>query len=191
DIASVHLAAFSSNILLHAQFPTPASLLALREFLRQDTLRDLRDPGKAVLVVRDTKASNLIVGFAKWDLPGHDASHSDITWPEGCREEYLKGYYEKVMAARDRVMGGRHCYCLTYVGTLPDYRGRGVGTMLTEWGLERARADRIPIYLDSTLSASSLYRRLGFVALDGISMTLPGTEDSGEPLIYEELSMLR
>jgi hypothetical protein len=111
DIASVHLAAFSSNILLHAQFPTPASLLALREFLRQDTLRDLRDPGKAVLVVRDTRASNLIVGFAKWDLPGHDASHSDITWPEGCREEYLKGYYEKVMAARDRVMGGRHCYC--------------------------------------------------------------------------------
>jgi len=63
--------------------------------------------------------------------------------------------------------------------------------MLTEWGLERARADRIPIYLDSTLSASSLYRRLGFVALDGISMTLPGAEDSGEPLIYEELSMLR
>jgi allophanate hydrolase len=63
--------------------------------------------------------------------------------------------------------------------------------MLTEWGLSRAKQDRVPVYLESTISASSLYRRLGFVALDGLSMTLPGNGPAGGPNIYEEVGMLR
>lgn len=63
--------------------------------------------------------------------------------------------------------------------------------MLIKWGISRAKADKTPIYLDSTLSASSTYRRLGFVALDGISMLLPGKGEGGGPCIYEELGMLR
>lgn len=64
--------------------------------------------------------------------------------------------------------------------------------MLTEYGLSRAKQDNVPVYLESTLAASSLYRRLGFVALDGLSMTLPGKEPAGgERNIYEEVGMLR
>lgn len=63
--------------------------------------------------------------------------------------------------------------------------------MLTEWGLSRAKEENIPIYLESTIDASSLYRRLGFAALDGLSMKLPGNTPDGGPLIYEEVGMLR
>lgn len=63
--------------------------------------------------------------------------------------------------------------------------------MLTEWGLSRAKQDKVPVYLESTISASSLYRRLGFVALDGLSMILPGNGPAGGPSIYEEVGMLR
>jgi allophanate hydrolase len=80
---------------------------------------------------------------------------------------------------------------LTLIGTHPDFQGQGAGTMLTEWGLEKARSENIPVYLDSTVVASSLFRRLGFVALDGISMTLPGRAKNGGPIVYEGLSMLR
>lgn len=62
---------------------------------------------------------------------------------------------------------------------------------MSEWGLSKAKADNVPVYLESTTAASSLYRRLGFVALDGLSMTLPGQGPDGGPNIYEEVSMLR
>jgi allophanate hydrolase len=63
--------------------------------------------------------------------------------------------------------------------------------MLTQWGITRAKAEDVPIYLDSALPASALYRKLGFVALDGITMSLPSQEEGGRPYIYEELGMLR
>jgi allophanate hydrolase len=82
------------------------------------------------------------------------------------------------------------CTGLTFVGTHPKFQGRGAGTMLTEWGLSRAKQDNVPVYLESTIAASSLYRRLGFVALDGLSMKLSRNKHGG-PSIYEEVGMLR
>ena len=78
---------------------------------------------------------------------------------------------------------------LSFVGTHPDYQGRGAGSLLTQWGLKRAKADQIPVYLDSAVSASRLYEKLGFVAVDGLSMTIPGKE--GGEQVYDEVSMLR
>lgn len=82
------------------------------------------------------------------------------------------------------------CTGLTFVGTHPKFQDRGAGTLLTEWGLSRAKKDNVPIYLESTVAASSLYRRLGFVALDGLSMILPGNGPADGPSIYEEVGML-
>jgi hypothetical protein len=116
-IASIHLAAFDSNILLHAQFPTPSSLHA---YLSQDALNIIQNGengGKIVLVVRDTEANNQIISFAKWDLPNISkaTSHSDITWPTGCRQEYLDEYHEKAEAAKNRVIRDRPCYRKTCI----------------------------------------------------------------------------
>ena len=60
--------------------------------------------------------------------------------------------------------------------------------MLIEWGLTRSKSDNIPIYLDSAVSASKVYQKLGFVAVDGLTMILPG--EDGKDQIYEEISML-
>jgi allophanate hydrolase len=80
---------------------------------------------------------------------------------------------------------------LTFVGTRPEFQGQGAGTLLTEWGLSKAKSENVPVYLESTLGAASFYRRLGFVSLDGLSMTLPGTAPDGGPNIYEEVGMMR
>src|SRR5579859_4343946 len=85
-IASLHLAAFDSNVLLHAQFPTRASLSSLESILSQEMLYSIKkqDARKAVLVVRDTDADNQIISFAKWDLPGlsEGVHHPGVTWPK-------------------------------------------------------------------------------------------------------------
>lgn len=77
------------------------------------------------------------------------------------------------------------------MGTHPDYQGRGAGTLLTKWGLARAKSENIPVYLDSTIPASKVYQKLGFVACGGLSMTLPGMGTDGGAYIYKEVSMLR
>jgi len=114
-IASIHLAAFDSNPLLHAQFPTPSSLEVLHAALSQDALNAIRNGegcGTIVLVVRDTEADGQIISFAKWDLPEKlkDIVHSDITWPEDCRREYLDEYHEKAGFAKNRIIGNKPCY---------------------------------------------------------------------------------
>lgn len=110
EIASLHLLSFDSNILLHAQFPTPASLKGLHTILSQDAVQDLQDPGKALMVVRDTETKQ-IVSFAKWDLPGPATPHAVVKWPEGCQQQFVDEYYEKADAARKRVIGDTPCYC--------------------------------------------------------------------------------
>ena len=118
EIASLHILSFNSNVLLHAQFPTPESLKGLHTFLSQDAIRDLKDPGKALVVVRDTEAKR-IAGFAKWDLPSHASDRAEIEWPEGCQQHFLDGYYEKADAAKKRVVGDTPCYCKS--GFLPSF----------------------------------------------------------------------
>lgn len=115
EIAALHLAAFDTNALLHAQFPTTAALDGLQKYLSQEMLHTIEhaaDAEKAVLVVRDTDSGSRIVGFSKWDLPGlrKDAPHSDITWPADCRQEYLDRYYELAEVTKDRVIGDKPCY---------------------------------------------------------------------------------
>jgi hypothetical protein len=114
-IASMHLAAFDSNVLLHAQFPTPESLAALYSLLSQEmlhTIQNAQAAGKAVMVVRDTEAENQIISFAKWDLPGASKveHHVGVTWHEDVRKEFLGMYYEKAELAKARVVGDKVCY---------------------------------------------------------------------------------
>ena len=114
-IASVHLSAFDSNVLLHAQFPTPASLAFLHSLLSQEllhTIQNVQAAGKAVMVVRDTEAENQIIGFAKWDLPSvsNKEYHAGVTWHMDVRQEFLDVYYEKAERAKARVIGDKSCY---------------------------------------------------------------------------------
>jgi len=112
-IASLHLLSFDCNVLLHAQFPTPESMKGLHTFLSKDAVRDLQDPGKALMVMRDTETRQ-IVSFAKWDLPGPPRPHVDTEWSEDCQQQYLDEYYEKADAARKRVVGDELCYCMIH-----------------------------------------------------------------------------
>lgn len=113
-IAAIHLAAFSSNILLHAQFPTTASLASLRSILVEEMLlaiENLETVSKVVLVVRDSEANEQIISFAKWDLPGVPKHpKSNILWHEDVRQEYLEEYVGLAEAAKDRVVGNAPCY---------------------------------------------------------------------------------
>ncbi len=114
-IAAIHVAAMDANPLLHAQFPTPESLAALREFLRTYTIEQLPDHRSGVLVARDPDSAE-IAAFARWDYPLSSENApakvetTDIQRIEGCRLEYLESYAAAATEAKKRCFGERLCY---------------------------------------------------------------------------------
>ncbi len=109
-IADIHMAAFGANAMLHAQFSTAAIRSELRKCIAQKASGDIRDPKKAVLVVKD---GNEIISFAKWDLPvieGERYVERPWVWPEGTNLAVLDEWMEKVEEAEERVVGGQECY---------------------------------------------------------------------------------
>ena len=110
-IAAIHMAAFGTNTMLLAQFPTPTIREKLQICIAEKALADIRDPNIAVLVVRD---EDEVISFAKWSLPvreeGGTFAEAPWLWPEGTNWEVLDQWAGVVESAKDRVIGEVPCY---------------------------------------------------------------------------------
>jgi predicted N-acetyltransferase YhbS len=73
---------------------------------------------------------------------------------------------------------------LSFICTDPQYQRQGAGTLLVKWGITQARNKKVKVYLESTIDAKSMYEKLEFRAVEGISMALPGDG------VYEEVCMV-
>ena len=74
---------------------------------------------------------------------------------------------------------------LTFVGldtvtTLPHAQRRGAASLLLKWGIDRAARDGLPIYLCAEPQGRALYKRFGFVDIEGQTIRIPLKEYGGE-----------
>lgn len=118
-IATIHMAAFGTNAMLLAQFPTPSIREKLKVCIAAKALADIRDPKIAVLVVRDDDKSpnnetrDEVISFAKWSLPvreGETYVEAPWLWPEGTNWRVLDLWTRVVEGAKERVLGDEACY---------------------------------------------------------------------------------
>lgn len=70
---------------------------------------------------------------------------------------------------------------LELLGTHPDYRRRGVGTSMLQWGFENATKDSVPLILFATVIGEKLYLSTGFKQVTQIKM-LPDDANSNATL---------
>lgn len=186
-IAEIHLAAMDANPLLHAQFPTPESLRAAKQSLTEYATSQLASAVSGVLVAQDDE-NGTIVGFAKWESPFHredvKLESGDLQEVQGCRREFLNRYVALAEEAMARSFGKKACYRLSFVCTDPEYQGLGAGYQLTRRVLDMAAADKLPVYLESTENAISMYRGFGFREIDSFEMEIPGVQK------YREVCMV-
>jgi GNAT superfamily N-acetyltransferase len=209
-IATVHMAAFGTNPMLRAQFPTPAIRAQLQTRIARKAVADIRDPKTAVLVVRDPRIGNEIISFAKWTRPILELEayvEPAWEWPDGTNLKVLDAWTEEVDAMQQVVLGHSPFYRklvgmfwrgmlfafgayvaldLTFIGTDPSYECRGAASLLLRWALEHCARENVPAYLEGTIDAGPLYERHGFKAVANLSMVLEGIIRDGEPVVYEE-----
>jgi len=114
--------------------------------------------------------------IAIWLPPGN----TDIT-PEGARRSGLdeleevfgqesfqrvSSFVARTSAMHHAAMPGDHWY-LAFIGVEPNRQGRGLGSVLLESMLARARHDRVACYLETFLARHvPFYRRHGFTVID-------------------------
>ncbi|MCJ1315549.1 hypothetical protein MMC15_000869 [Xylographa vitiligo] len=139
--------------------------------------------------------SGAAVGFARWVLPSAGAGAAavpdpDARWPDARvpavgkeREEEAEREYaeadwsfddglaeldEPVAEMKDRLMGRKGYLLLDHLAVLPEFRGRGIGTMLVESGIREAEKMGLDVFVLGMKAGLGVYRRVGFELLDKI-----------------------
>lgn len=136
-IAEIHMAAFISNEMLLAQFPTPAVRDALKKSIELKALADMDDSKTTVLVVRCPSAEDVsedaaeqgrieqgrshcdhrprgkVIAFAKWANPvstEDNYTEPPWIWPAGTDLKILQDWTEVTEQAQMRAVGDAPCY---------------------------------------------------------------------------------
>lgn len=116
------------------------------------------------LATKSEQGKALIIAYAKWDtsLPNERGPRFP-PWAVETPSGEASQVFDMLERNRDRVMGNSKHYYLDMLCTHPDFRNRGAGSMLVEWGCSLADKDGVPAYVDASKSGASLYKRFGFV----------------------------
>lgn len=56
----------------------------------------------------------------------------------------------------------KECWWIQEIAVAPEFQRQGVGKLLLQWGMERAREENVPVTLSSTPAGKALYEGSGF-----------------------------
>lgn len=155
--------AFSSDPMARWAYPEPATYLAAMP----ETIRAFGGNGfahGAAHLVEDGRAA------AMWLPPGVEPDHERMT---ALSEQHVAADRLGEMGRIFELMAEYHpkepCWFLPLIGVDPAAQGRGYGSALLRYALERCDRDGVPAYLESSNPRNiPLYERHGFERLGAI-----------------------
>ncbi|KXJ95733.1 acetyltransferase [Microdochium bolleyi] len=113
--------------------------------------------------VVDTDVPGLTVAIAKWHVYDQGADKpAPRTFGPGCNIEACEALFGGLAGVRERTMEGKPCVYLHLLQTDPKHQRRGAAGLLIARVLEDARALGLPVRLESSAEAHTLYLRNGF-----------------------------
>ncbi|KAI6860843.1 hypothetical protein KC338_g6799 [Hortaea werneckii] len=134
----------------------------------------------------------VVVGFVKWQEPRPEGMELETElpeWPAEADGRVCEETFGEWGRRRRELMGGRGHWYLEIIATHPRYQGRGAGSMMINWGLERADQDNVAAYLEASPEAVSLYEKLGFQNVASTDTWIQNERVKGE--WYRNLFMIR
>ncbi|KAI0112241.1 acyl-CoA N-acyltransferase [Nemania sp. FL0031] len=155
---------------------------ALEETAARLKLWHTSDPSSHWQKVVDVEDGR-IVGGAAWNIyqtnPFTEPHDMDVTWyPADSTRTYVEKALESHGTPRYKVAQRPHMY-LFNVFTHPDYRRRGIGQQVMDWGMKRADELGLELFLDATPPGKPLYEANGFLFVEE-NVTSVTTDDPDE-----------
>lgn len=158
---------FEENLIAKYAFPSTSS--DVWKFWRKGMACDIQDPEMLLQVVEDVSTSPpTLVSFAKWrTVPaGADLPPPTNEWPKGGDHELATAFFGTGWRKHKEIMGGRAHLYLELLSTRKEYQGKGAGSILVKWGVDKADADVWECYLGSSAEAKGLYEKYGFAEVE-------------------------
>ncbi|KAF3020623.1 hypothetical protein E8E14_011680 [Neopestalotiopsis sp. 37M] len=159
---------------LHIWFPIDASSDEAREASIQEGAERLKlwhtyDPSSRWHKVVDAETGR-IAGGAAWNVfetnPFAEPHDMEVSWfPNDSSRRYAEQAIES--HGRPRYIAGQrpHLY-LFNVFVHPDYRRRGIGQQVMDWGVKKADEMGLDFFLDATAMGRPLYEKNGFIYVE-------------------------
>ncbi|KAI1424923.1 acyl-CoA N-acyltransferase [Xylaria sp. FL1777] len=145
---------------------------AIEEAAARLKLWHTSDPSSRWQKVVDTETGK-VVGGAAWNIYTtnpfeelHELHDMEVTWyPGDTSRTYVEKALENYGMPRYRAAQRPHLY-LFNIFTHPEYRRRGVGQQIMDWGMKQADALELELFLDATPHGKPLYEKNGFICIE-------------------------
>ncbi|KAL3425443.1 GNAT family [Phlyctema vagabunda] len=181
ELGPIFTTCFADPFMQRIFAPTPAA----EQWWRETNAFNLTQrPADHFLVARDPAHGNRAVAYAKWQCPTGDAPSADEffprfqSWPPPDGDAELGSrFFDALHRGRLQFFeekGVTEYLYLDILATLPEYRRRGAGSRLVEWGCRLADEQGKMAYVDASDMGAPLYRAWGFEFLQTIEV--PGVE---------------
>jgi len=169
-MVDIYFSGWAGNPLQERFFP--ASSANARSFWLQSLADEIKDPNARFLVVVDTDSTaeypGNIVAFAKWVVPGAPPQPPvpDSVWPADGDPTLAGVFFQELVSMHEGNMEERPHWYLEIISTRREYQGKGAGSLLLDWGVQKADDDAVECYLDSTPEGKGLYLKFGFEEIE-------------------------
>ncbi|KAJ6037517.1 hypothetical protein N7444_010222 [Penicillium canescens] len=163
-ITELWFTVFNDPGMRHLMPDTPG----VRQWMTEANLNDMQQKPyqKYIKIVdpttKDATGQPRLAAYAKWDLsmPDQRGPRFPLGMPTSRVRIAMRslGSWRMIMLTDNRSD-------LDMLGTHPDYRGRGAGSALVQWGCDIADREGDGAYVDASKAGAPLYERHGFVDL--------------------------
>ncbi|KAH7122665.1 acyl-CoA N-acyltransferase [Dendryphion nanum] len=164
----IEVAAYAGNSVSPILFPGPFPPDSLEQRVKRLARERNEDRTTSYIKAIDEKTGD-IIGFASWHLyetpkiAATAAASRRLTIGPGANKEACEAFFGGMAQRRDLIMKGKAFVYLHMLHSDPKHQGRGAGSALMRWGLERADSHNLPTFLESSPDAHTFYKKHGFV----------------------------
>jgi GNAT superfamily N-acetyltransferase len=163
----------TDNVLAETLFGLPPNVMPTESQLERAVEGHVKavstnpgdDGGRTSFIQVLDPATGAIMGGAKWvffDDKPKLPEHVEVSWvTDPFEKEFAQATMNEFHSRRYKLMDTPQAL-LNILFTSPDYERRGVGSLMTKWGLERADQMRVPSFTEASLRGTPVYARLGF-----------------------------
>ncbi|KAJ5822381.1 Acyl-CoA N-acyltransferase [Penicillium robsamsonii] len=180
-LAKVNVQSFQGRRLLEEVFPN-ASLTRVQEYKIIVGMKHLADPNMHVLKIHDPVSGELAT-YSRWHFPAsfgpslvtltEDAAvlaKDPVQYAPRPMNAELAVAFKKLLADCRKRYTTENDIILDLLATLPEYQGRGFGSAILKWGIEKADASQSRIFLEGTPEGVPLYLKHGWKIVEEVAL---------------------
>ena len=168
------------NKILYTREPSQKTLDRVTDGIKNDII----NKGVQFMKCVDQSTGKMVAG-ARWRYVGpKDSTAKERTWeeveagfivPEPYDESdprIFNQMFTLFNQNKKEILGARPYYVLDTLVTHPNHHRRGAGSMLVQWGCERADAKGVEAYVEASSIGEPLYARYGFQKVREVGIDL-------------------